>query len=142
MLLNSNLEKISETKTLCIKKDLMALRHWLTKLEENHQELDYLQLIHKKIIQDSETAYNLQQVRRKNTLAFASLCKYEQELKKVLEYSYGMYDLGLANHHEKKRVEFIAPVEIVPGENELESLAFGSLRVLKGEEEARVYDLD
>ena len=42
----------------------------------------------------------------------------------------------------KKRVEFIAPVEIVPGENELESLAFGSLRVLKGEEEARVYDLD
>ena len=107
MLLNSNLEKISETKTLCIKKDLMALRHWLTKLEENHQELDYLQLIHKKIIQDSETAYNLQQVRRKNTLAFASLCKYEQELKKVLEYRYGMYDLGLANHHEKKRVEFI-----------------------------------
>lgn len=42
----------------------------------------------------------------------------------------------------KKRVEFIAPVEIVPGENELESLAFGSLRVLKGEEKAREYDLD
>lgn len=42
----------------------------------------------------------------------------------------------------KKRVEFIAPVEIVPGENELESLAFGTLRVLKGEEVAREYDLD
>ncbi len=42
----------------------------------------------------------------------------------------------------KKRVEFIAPVEIVPGENELESLALGTLRVLKGEEEARKYDLD
>ncbi|SHK31437.1 butyrate kinase [Paramaledivibacter caminithermalis] len=42
----------------------------------------------------------------------------------------------------KKRVEFIAPVEIVPGENELESLALGTLRVLKGEEKAREYDLD
>ena len=39
----------------------------------------------------------------------------------------------------KKRVEFIAPVEIVPGENEMESLALGTLRVLKGEEEAREY---
>lgn len=39
----------------------------------------------------------------------------------------------------KKRVEFIAPVEIMPGENEMESLALGTLRVLKGEEEAREY---
>lgn len=39
----------------------------------------------------------------------------------------------------KKRVEFIAPVEIMPGENEMESLALGILRVLKGEEEAREY---
>ncbi len=39
----------------------------------------------------------------------------------------------------KKRVEFIAPVEIMPGENEMESLAYGILRVLRGEEEAREY---
>lgn len=39
----------------------------------------------------------------------------------------------------KKKVEFIAPVEIMAGENELESLAFGTLRVLNGEEEARIY---
>ncbi|AWI06613.1 butyrate kinase [Clostridium drakei] len=39
----------------------------------------------------------------------------------------------------KKRVQFIAPVEIMPGENEMESLALGTLRVLKGEEEAREY---
>ena len=38
-----------------------------------------------------------------------------------------------------KRVEFIAPVEILAGENELEALAFGALRVLEGEEEATVY---
>ncbi len=42
----------------------------------------------------------------------------------------------------KKRVQFISPVEIVPGENELESLALGTLRVLKGEEASREYDLD
>ena len=40
------------------------------------------------------------------------------------------------------RVSFIAPVIIAAGENELESLAMGTLRVLKGEEEARIYDLD
>lgn len=42
----------------------------------------------------------------------------------------------------QKRVKFIANVEIVPGENELEALAFGTLRVLKGEEKAHEYDLD
>ena len=39
----------------------------------------------------------------------------------------------------KKRVEFIATVEIIPGENEMESLALGTLRVLNGEEEAKEY---
>lgn len=39
----------------------------------------------------------------------------------------------------KERVSFIGPVEIMAGENELESLAYGTLRVLKGEEEAREY---
>jgi butyrate kinase len=38
-----------------------------------------------------------------------------------------------------KRVKFIAPVEILAGENEMESLAFGALRVLRGEESARQY---
>ena len=37
------------------------------------------------------------------------------------------------------RVKFIAPVEILAGENEMESLAFGVLRVLRGEEKAREY---
>ena len=39
----------------------------------------------------------------------------------------------------QKRVEFIAPVIILPGENELESLAYGALRILQGEEKAHVY---
>ena len=36
-----------------------------------------------------------------------------------------------------KRVEFIAPVIVYAGENEMESLALGALRVQRGEEEAR-----
>lgn len=36
-------------------------------------------------------------------------------------------------------VDFITDVIIMPGENELESLAAGALRILKGEEEAEVY---
>jgi butyrate kinase len=35
-----------------------------------------------------------------------------------------------------ERVKFIAPVEIMPGENEMESLSLGALRILRGEEEA------
>lgn len=39
-----------------------------------------------------------------------------------------------------KRVKFISHVEIMPGENELESLAFGILRVLKKEESYRDFE--
>ncbi|MEL7564175.1 MAG: butyrate kinase [Dehalobacterium sp.] len=39
----------------------------------------------------------------------------------------------------KERVQFIASVEIVPGEHELEALAAGALRVVKGEETAHQY---
>jgi butyrate kinase len=38
-----------------------------------------------------------------------------------------------------KKVNFIAPVEIMPGENEMEALAFGALRVLRGEETAHIF---
>ena len=37
------------------------------------------------------------------------------------------------------RVSFIAPVAVVPGEEELEALALGALRVLRGEEAAKDY---
>jgi len=40
----------------------------------------------------------------------------------------------------EQRVNFIAPVDVIPGENEMDSLAFGALRVLRGEEVANKYD--
>lgn len=39
----------------------------------------------------------------------------------------------------RQRVEFIAPVMVFPGENELRALAAGALRVLRGEESAKAY---
>ena len=40
------------------------------------------------------------------------------------------------------KVRFLAPVEIIPGENEMEALALGVLRVLRGEEASREFRLD
>lgn len=51
---------------------------------------------------------------------------------------------GMA-HSEKlmemllKKIKFLAPVEIIPGENELEALSMGALRVLNGDEYPRQY---
>jgi butyrate kinase len=39
----------------------------------------------------------------------------------------------------RRRVEWISPVVIIPGEDELSALAEGVLRVLSGEEAARDY---
>ncbi len=40
-----------------------------------------------------------------------------------------------------ERVKFIAEVVVMPGENELEALALGTLRVLRGEEEAAEFQV-
>lgn len=39
----------------------------------------------------------------------------------------------------RERVEFVAPVTVYAGENEMESLALGGLRVLRGQEEAKEF---
>jgi len=39
-----------------------------------------------------------------------------------------------------ERISFIAPIYIMPGENEMEALALGGLRLLRGEEEAKQYE--
>ncbi|MDO9628682.1 MAG: butyrate kinase [Acholeplasmataceae bacterium] len=48
------------------------------------------------------------------------------------------YDQFLVNYI-KERVEFIAPLVVYPGEDEMEALALGGLRVLTGEETAKEY---
>ncbi len=49
--------------------------------------------------------------------------------------AYSKYFTGLI----EKYVSFIAPVIVYPGENEMESLALGGLRVLRGEEKAKEF---
>ena len=40
----------------------------------------------------------------------------------------------------KKHVGFVGPIEIIPGENEMKALAEGVLRVMRGQEKARIYE--
>jgi butyrate kinase len=38
-----------------------------------------------------------------------------------------------------ERIKYIAPVEIMPGEVEMEALAFGALRILRGQESPSIF---
>ncbi len=51
----------------------------------------------------------------------------------------GLADSKMLTGWISERVEYIAPVKVYAGEKELESLALGALRVLRGEEKARTY---
>ena len=51
----------------------------------------------------------------------------------------GIADSLLFTGFISEKVSFIAPVAIIPGENELEALAYGALRVLTGQENAKEY---
>ncbi|MDN5364490.1 MAG: butyrate kinase [Eubacteriales bacterium] len=51
----------------------------------------------------------------------------------------GLAHSAMLTDYIRRRVEFIAPIRIYPGEEEMRALAEGVLRVLLGEEEARRY---
>jgi len=51
----------------------------------------------------------------------------------------GLAHWGYLTQEITKRVKFISDVHVYPGEYELLALALGALRVLRGEEEAKVY---
>lgn len=51
----------------------------------------------------------------------------------------GLAHSGYVTDYLKKKVSFIAPVEVMAGEFELEALAAGACRVLNGEEQPRCY---
>jgi butyrate kinase len=40
----------------------------------------------------------------------------------------------------RRRVEFIGPVLVYPGEDEMQALAEGALRALKGDEKTKIYE--
>jgi len=53
----------------------------------------------------------------------------------------GMANFRYVTNYIENKVRFIAPVEIIPGEFEMEALAEGALSVLAGEEAAKEYDV-
>ncbi|WP_339847169.1 MULTISPECIES: hypothetical protein [unclassified Dokdonia] len=95
--------KIDAYRRLFIEKDLIELSQWIDAIESINLEIDYLQLIEKRLIKNSTLSAMLQGFRRKNTLVMASLCKYEQELKREYEYSERTYDVVRAKEHEGRR---------------------------------------
>ena len=66
----------------------------------------------------------------------ASMCGEVDAILLTAGLAYWEYFVGLI----KSRVSFLAPVLAYPGENELEALALGALRVLRKEEELQNYD--
>ncbi len=52
----------------------------------------------------------------------------------------GIAHSALLQDEVKRRVGYLAPIEIIPGEMEMEALALGALRVLTGQEAAKNYD--
>ncbi|WP_298326107.1 hypothetical protein [uncultured Dokdonia sp.] len=95
--------KIDAYRRLFIEKDLIELSQWIAAIESINLEINYLQLIEKRLIKNSTLSAMLQGFRRKNTLVMASLCKYEQELKREYEYSERTYDVVRAKEHEGRR---------------------------------------
>ena len=66
----------------------------------------------------------------------AALCGEVDAIVLTAGLAYWDYFVNLIKSH----VSYIAPVALYPGENELESLALGALRVLKQEEPLLNYD--
>ncbi|MDN3593506.1 hypothetical protein [Zunongwangia endophytica] len=92
-------------RELCIKKDLREIAMWELFLEEINDELGDLLKLEKGILNDLRLAGNLQGMRREVILCTAGLCKFEQELKKELEYGkneYGDQHINLYEMHRKR----------------------------------------
>ncbi|RDK89168.1 hypothetical protein [Marinirhabdus gelatinilytica] len=103
--------KIDAHRRLCIKKDLIALSHWMDAITAINTEIDYLKIIEQQLIKEYDVEVTLQALRRKNTLLLAMLCKYEQELNTEYEYGKREYNVSRAKEHEKKRDTHIAFIQ-------------------------------
>ena len=104
--------KIDFQRKLCIKKDLIELNQWIDTLSEVNNELAQLKLIEMQLLKSGAIETNLLGVRRKNTLAMATLCKYEQELRSEYEYGKSDYNNTRAKEHEKKRDVFAELMQV------------------------------
>lgn len=98
--------KIDDYRRLFIKKDLIELSSWITTVEYINEELQHLKIIESQLIKNSAFSNTLIGFRRKNTLVMGLLCKYEQALKKELEFGKQEYNVTRAKEHEKYRSHY------------------------------------
>ncbi len=71
----------------------------------------------------------------------ASLCAAMEGRQQAVVLTGALAQSDLFTGWIRKRVDFLAPVLIVAGENEMEALALGALRILRGEERAETFIL-
>ncbi|WP_378186994.1 hypothetical protein ACE939_01440 [Aquimarina sp. W85] len=95
--------KIDTHRRLCINKDTIELNQWMDVLEQINVELDFVLQIEKQFFNSHTLDSNIKGLRRTNTLTMATLCQYEQQLKKEYEYGTRAYDTVRAKEHEKIR---------------------------------------
>ncbi|WP_299246974.1 hypothetical protein [uncultured Lacinutrix sp.] len=105
------LHKIDLHRRLCIKKDLNEVCYWHNVLEAFNTELDHLSVIEKQLIKNVSVSSTILAMRRKNVMLMASLCKYEQELNRELEYGTTEYDLNRLKVHEQRRDSYVLLIE-------------------------------
>jgi len=85
----------------------MELAQWIQSIEDINVEIDHLKMMELRFIKSPVVVNAIQGFRRKNALVMGSLCKYEQELKKELQYGKREYDLTRAKEHEKRRDNYV-----------------------------------
>jgi|TARA_B100001079_G_scaffold271136_1_gene287529 hypothetical protein len=98
-------------RELCIKKDLREVAMWELFLEDINEDLGSLLKLEKLMINDARLAGTLQGMRREVILCTAGLCKFEQELKKELEYGKSEYGDQHINLYERHRMRYLRIVE-------------------------------
>lgn len=116
--------KLDDYRRLFIKKDLIELSSWITTVERINDELQHLKLIESQLIKNSAFRNILIGFRRKNTLVMGLLCKYEQALKKELEFGNQEYNVTRAKEHEKYRERY---VNLITEFRHLKNIAYHNL---------------
>jgi butyrate kinase len=85
----------------------------------------------------AETVYNAMAYQIAKDIGNLSTTMYGEVDRIILTGSVAYSDVF--NGLIRDRVEWIAPVEVIPGEKEMDALAGGALRVLRGEEKYNVF---
>lgn len=88
---------------------------------------------------DSESRLLYEGIAYQTAKAIGSLATVVNGQVRAIILTGGMARSKLVTDAVKERVGFIAPVYLHPGELEMEALAAGAWRVMRGEEEARVF---